>query len=146
MTKFVCVFFPKSQTLFPLSPPFVPPLSLSAATGLICAFYSLGRSILATAVLWGLGFAAFSSLREKVGFNSQDGWLRILPHVILILSQRDSAGNTVRYGCSDLDTDPNDPDGQCEIQDRVALSFFCGAVMAVSYCLSRSTSNHQYIW
>ena len=76
------VVFPK-----PLTSP--PPLSVShtlylsislshdsAATGLICAFYSLGRSILATAILWCLGFAAFSSLGEKV---SQDTTFRTYP-------------------------------------------------------------------
>ena len=39
---------------------------ITAATGLICAFYALMRSLLATAVLWCLGYAAFYSLNPKV--------------------------------------------------------------------------------
>ena len=49
---------------------FLIPLFLAAATGLVCAFYALGRSLLATAVLWCLGFAAFSSLGEKVSCST----------------------------------------------------------------------------
>lgn len=60
--------------------------------------------------------------------------------------QKDSDGNSVRYDCTHDDTDPNDPGGQCKIQDRVALSFFNGMLVTVSFALSRSTSNHEYIW
>ena len=35
----------------------------SAATGLVCALYALLRSILSAAVIWPLGFAAFSTLQ-----------------------------------------------------------------------------------
>ena len=35
---------------------------------------------------------------------------------------------------------------QCSNGGRVALSFFLGGVVICSYALSRSTTNHQYIW
>lgn len=41
---------------------------------------------------------------------------------------------------------PSDPKGLCEFQDRIALSFFIGALYAASFVLSRSTTNHQYLW
>ena len=59
--------------------------------------------------------------------------------------QKDEEGNAVHYTCSDEDTDPNDPRGQCEISDRIALSFFNGLLVTISYSLSRNTSNHEYI-
>ena len=52
--------------------------------------------------------------------------------------------NRPTLDCSSVDTDPDDP-GECEVDDRVALSFFLGSVFVVSFALSRSTSNHQYI-
>ena len=35
--------------------------------------------------------------------------------------------------------------GQCTPGGRIAVSFLLGGVVSVSYVLSRSTSNHQYI-
>lgn len=48
-----------------VAPPTTCDLLSVASTGLVCSLYSVGRSLLAVAILWPLGYGAFVSL-DKV--------------------------------------------------------------------------------
>ena len=50
-----------------------------------------------------------------------------------------------RLTCASTNFEPNDPGGDCDVGDRIALSFFLGVLFAASFSLSRATSNHQYL-
>jgi hypothetical protein len=95
----------------------------TASTGLLCSVYSIVRSSLVVLTLSPLGYAAFVSLETDTS-------------------------NFVGNNCSvTFYTYSNStlPMPICTFGGRVALSFFLGSLVSLSYVLSRATSNHRYL-